>query len=213
MNNKTALNLFKGICAQSDDPGLAIKFGSGDLSQLDVEFISDYIDRDTHLLDIGSGAGLSVNKLIPLVSKITAVEPFPELSKHINQSPDVTVINENILDFCTDSLFDVITCFGVMQYFNSGEAEIVYKKLFGMLKDDGILIVKNQFGLSEDVTVSGYSEKLKMDYCSEYRQVSKEITLLEKCGGTEISVHDIYPPEHNHWDNTHFYALVSRKRH
>ena len=211
INNNAALNIFKAITQESADPQIAIKFGTGDLSSIDVEFISRFVDKKTHLLDIGSGAGLSVNKLVSKVAEIIALEPIKELSKYIVSSPNVTVINESILTFCTDQKFNVISCFGVMQYFNANEAELVYKKIFTMLKSGGVLIVKNQFGVTEDVIVSGYSEKLKMDYCSEYRHLQKELDLLQKCGGTDITVHDIYAPEHNHWKNTHFYALVARK--
>lgn len=211
INNDQVLNMFKRIATESATPNLAIKFGSGDLSDFDVEFITNYTDINTTLLDIGSGSGLTVNKLITRVRKIVAVEPFEELSKYIISSPKISVVNNNILDFQTDQSFDVITCFGVMQYFNIEEAKVIYKKLFRLLKENGTFIIKNQFGVQDDVVVSGYSEKLKMDYFSEYRYLQKEISLIKSCENCKITVHDIYPAKHNHWNNTHFYALVVKK--
>ena len=73
------------------------------------------------------------------------------------------------------------------------------------------MIVKNQFGLHEDVTVDGFSEELQENYFSQYRYIDKEIRLLREVGFNNIEVVDIYPKECNRWDNTHFYALVAEK--
>lgn len=46
---------------------------------------------------------------------------------------------------------------------------------------------------------------------ASYRHIDKETLLLENIGYKNIKVVDIYPPEANRWDNTHFYAIVAEK--
>ena len=59
--------------------------------------------------------------------------------------------------------------------------------------------------------LSKYSEELKENYCSEYRLLNKELRLLSEIGYKIKYTIDIYPPEANRWDNTHFYAIVAEK--
>ena len=98
-----------------------------------------------------------------------------------------------------------------MQYFNESESLNIYKKYRDALKENGRIIVKNQFGVQEDVVVSGYSQELKKDYFSEYRHVDKEVRNLKLVGFQNIDVIDIYPQECNRWTNTHFYAITGIK--
>jgi hypothetical protein len=99
--------------------------------------------------------------------------------------------------------------FGVAQYFNEDEILGIYKKYYSNLKENGKMLIKNQFGVNEDVLVSGYSEELKTDYYSQYRHIDKEVDILKKVGFKNVEVIDIYPPECNRWENTHFYAIVA----
>lgn len=98
-----------------------------------------------------------------------------------------------------------------MHYVNEIEAKSIYSKYFNYVSEQGKMIVKNQFGLHEDVTVDGFSEELQENYFSQYRYIDKEIRLLREVGFNNIEVVDIYPKECNRWDNTHFYALVAEK--
>lgn len=91
------------------------------------------------------------------------------------------------------------------------QANIIYIKVMRFLKDDGVLVVKHQMGIEEDVVVDGYSKELESNYFSEYRWIKKERELLRGVGFGDIETIDIYPPEYNRWDNTHFYALVCKK--
>ena len=76
------------------------------------------------------------------------------------------------------------------------------------MKHDGKIIIKNQFGIEQDVTVEGYSQEQKTEYYAQYRQINKEVSILSNIGYKNIEVFDIYPPECNRWQNTHFYAIV-----
>lgn len=101
--------------------------------------------------------------------------------------------------------------FGIVQYFNESEIIKIYEKYFNNLKENGTTIIKNQFGVNEDVLVSGYSKELKKNYYSQYRHIDKEVKILENIGYKNIEVIDICPPQCNRWENTHFWAIVCKK--
>ncbi len=182
-----------------------------DFSKYDIEFMKQYSNKERVLLDLGSGTGLLVNHLCDDFKKIIAVEKFPEFSKFIKTHDKLEVVNQDIIAFETVESVDIISLFGVMNCFNQEEAIVIYNKVYDMLSNDGLLIIKNQMGVYQDVIVDGWSEELETEYFAEYRNVDSEISVLRTLGFTDIDKVDIYPQEYNRWDNTHFYALVCRK--
>ena len=113
-------------------------------------------------------------------------------------------------DFDTNKKFDLVLLFGVMQFFNEQESKQIYTKCKKFLQKErgkSKLLIKQQFGLKEDVFVE-YSNELKQRYFSTYRHIDKEIELLKNAGFKTISKFDIYDKKANRWENTHFYALV-----
>lgn len=213
MTNKEEAYKFWESLAHSDNVTQeTVKFGCKDnFIEYDAACILDFANIHTNMLDIGSGTGLIVNQLVDKVNSIDCVEPFPELSKFIKKKDNVQVINKNIFDFEPEKKYDLITMFGFITYFSELEARQIYKKAFSCLYTGGGIIVKNQFGLEDDVIVSGYSEELGRNYYCAYRKVSKEISILEEIGFKNIKMIDIYPKEGNRWSNTHFYALIGNK--
>lgn len=209
MDNKETMKYWAKI-ADNKPTEKSVKVNPiNDYSEYDANFISNYVNKHTNLLDLASGSGLIVNKIQPLVKSITAVEKFSQFSDYITKATNVTVINDDILQYSTTQYFDVITLFGVVQYFSEKEVSGLYNKCRKLLVKNGKTIIKNQFGVSEKVVVSGYSDELKTEYFSEYRHVEKEILLLYDSGFSCVEKIDIYPPECNRWANTHFYALVA----
>jgi len=160
---------------------------------------------------LGSGSGLIINKLYEKVAHIDAVELFETFSRFIEKTSKISVFNQNITEFYSTKKYDLITVFGTMHHFNEQESTAIYEKYYDMLKINGKLIIKNQFGTNDDVIVEGYSEELKTNYFAHYRYTKKEEEILLKIGYHNIKFHDIYPPECNRWNNTHFYALVAEK--
>jgi len=181
---------------------------SGDFSQFDIQFVKKLAKPETSLLDLGSGTGLLINNLIDDFSEILAVEKYTNFSNFIKKCPKIKIHNSDILDFEIDREFDVITLFGVMNYFNKSEARKIYNKCRRWIKPDGKLVVKHQMGKTDDVIVNGYSEELQANYYSEYRWVENEIRLIESCGFSVINTTDIYPDHFNRWNNTRFFALT-----
>ncbi|MBO5441080.1 MAG: class I SAM-dependent methyltransferase [Alphaproteobacteria bacterium] len=212
MNNQEALVFYKELAEKNYSQNSVKLAKNTDYTKIDADFILKYADLNSLVLDLGSGTGLIVNKMYDKIGRVVCVENFKQFSKFIVQAPNVEIINCNISDYEPTEKFDVITMFGFMHYFNEMEATEIYQKIYNQcLKDKGVIIVKNQFGLKEDVTVSGYSEEQKTNYYSQYRYIHKEVGILKKIGFHDVEIFDIYPPNANRWSNTHFYAIVGKK--
>lgn len=212
MNNKNALDFFKKMTDRAKDNPNCVKMAKNtDFTHIDADFILKYADENSEILDLGSGTGLTVNKIYNKVQSIECIEPFKEFSDHIVKNKNISVINQSVLDFDTDKQYDLVAVFGLIQYFNKEESTAIYKKCLKWMKPNGKIIIKNQFGVNEDVLIAGYSEEQKTDYFSQYRHLDKEVLLLENLGFKNVEAFDIYPPEANRWQNTHFYAIVADK--
>ncbi|MCK9612625.1 MAG: class I SAM-dependent methyltransferase [Bacteroidales bacterium] len=211
MKNKNSLDFFYNMAKDNPDEKAVKITKQSDFTKLDSAFILSFADKKTTILDLASGSGLIINKIYDRVAKIVAVEYFEQFSKYIIKASNVIVVNEDISKYTTKDKFDLITLFGVVQYFDEEETFNLYKKYINNLKHNGKIIVKNQFGVKEDVIISGYSNELKKDYFSHYRTLQKESDMLKKAGFNHLNIVDIYPPECSRWDNTHFYALVAER--
>ena len=198
-------NMANSACSQN-----SVKLAkNSDFSDRDAQFILKYADKSSSVLDLGSGTGLIINKIYDKIRRIVAVEPFKNFTDFIVNSDNIEIVNMTFDDFDTDEQFDLITIFGTMHYFVKEDAGKVYKKFRKNLARGGRLIVKNQFGVTDDVTIDGWSEELKQNYFAQYRYIGNAERFLESCGYANVRRFDIYPPECNRWENTHFYAVVA----
>lgn len=209
ISNKQSLSFFAHLA--KDNPNeKSVKITTvSDFSDKDAAFLLKYLKSNSEILDLASGSGLIINKIYDKVNHITAVEAFEQFSKFIINTEKITIINQDISKYESKVKFDFILMFGIVQYFNKNEIIDIYSKYRDYLKPGGKLIIKNQFGVDDDVLVSGYSEEIKNNYYSHYRKITNELSILNNIGFDNIEVIDIYPPECNRWTNTHFYAIVA----
>jgi SAM-dependent methyltransferase len=205
--NKQSIEFYQTL-AENVDNAKVVKFSS-DYSHYDIDFIRNFSDKKESLLDLGSGTGLIVNNLTDDFKDIVAVELFEEFSNYIN-GDNITICNENLIDFFLNDSFGMITMFGTAHYFDEKESLKIYQNVFSMLKSNGIFILKNQFGINKTKTVNS-SKDLGDKYFAQYRFLHHEIERLKKIGFEGVFVHDIYPSEANRWSDTHYYALVCKK--
>ena len=209
-NNKSSIEFYKKVASNINDAVDVKLLAKNDYTHYDIEFIKKYTNKSFTLLDLGSGTGLIINKLVDNFKSITAVELFKEFSKFIIKDKKIHIVNSNLLEFTSDNKYNIITMFGTAHYFNSDESLLIYEKVYSMLENNGTFILKNQFGIKKTKTVTS-SEELGDDYYAQYRELKFEIDRLESIGFTDIEIVDIYPKEANRWDDTHFYALVCKK--
>ena len=213
MNNQQAMSFFKGLTHKAQNNPNVVKLAHNtDYTNLDAQFILKYSRSDSKILDIASGTGLIINKIYDKVGYIECIEPYPDFSKFIVKSDNVKVVNKNIFQYTTNQHFDLITLFGFMHYVNEEEARQIYKKCYDFLTPDGTIIVKNQFGITQDVNISGYSQENKADYYAQYRFIGKEKSILTELGFGDVEHFDIYPPKANRFDNTKFFAVVGKMK-
>ena len=211
MKNQDALNFYQSILKKSMQRGAEKLLSMNDNTKIDAEFIKRYCHSHTRLLDLGSGSGLTIQQLVNDVKSIVAVEKYKEFSSFIPRQDDIKVITTDIKDYEFEEIFDLITFFGVAHYFSRQEISNLYGKSYHCLEKDGLLIVKNQFGIDDDVIINFFSKELKKKYYACYRHLPKEVALLKDIGFKKVTFHNIYPPEKNRWKNTHFYAIVATK--
>ena len=209
MNNQESLRFFENLSQQPVTMEITKFNPSNDHSQLDSDFIRQYITNQSDVLDLGSGAGVMLNKYYSYTHSVVAVEKYESFAQLIVRDPKVHVVVSDLFDFETTQSFDVIVMFGTAHYFNTEEISRIYKKYMSYIKPKGKFIIKNQFGVKETVEVNGFSQELKCNYYAQYRYLQTEIDLLKSAGLNQVEVFDIYPPSFNRWDNTHFYALVA----
>lgn len=209
VNNQVALNYFEDLSNSVIEPTTTKIHNFNDFSAMDAEFILKYVNQDSTVLDVASGTGITLNKYYEKAYRVVAVEKFEKFSALIVKDPKVEIVNEDMFDFDTEEKFDIVTLFGIMHYVSIEEAMFIYKKYKNFLKEDGKLLIKQQFGVKDDVIINGYSEELKKNYYAEYRHLEKEIEMIKNAGYKNIQKFDIYPPEFNRWENTHFWGIVA----
>ena len=209
MNNKQSLTYWKTKAKSNPTIKTSKVSDINDFSDYDKDFILQYANKDTNILDLAAGTGITLNKYYDKVKHVSAIEKFKEFSDFIVKSPNIDIINSDIISYIPKEKYDLILMFGITHYFNREESKYLYKKYKNFLNDNGKLIVKHQFGVKEDVTIEGYSEELKCNYYSQYRQIESEISMLKEIGFSSTICYDIYPQKCNRWNNTHFYAIVA----
>jgi len=175
----------------------------------DIRFIKTYLEKDDVLLDVGAGSGLVVNELVDDVKEIIAVETFEGLTNFIHK--DIFVINAELPSFKVRKSFDKIIATGVLHFFPLKEAKRIYENIISMLSEGGTFVMRSHCGLTETVTVNGYSEELDSDYFSELRQIDDEVALLKSLGFKTVEVIDEVADELNVWPNSRHYYFICKK--
>lgn len=207
IDNKKAQRYYNELSKQLTDP-LQTRNKAKDFSEYDIGLMRRLSGREKTLLDLGSGTGLLINHLQEDFKSILAVEKYPEFSKFIDCSTNIEVVNADLLEFETADRFDVVSAFGVLNFFCGREAKQLYQKISRVMQPWGVFVLKHQMGIDADVVVEGWSEELQCDYFSEYRHVVREVKLLRECGFSVNEQLDIYPDEYNRFTNTRFFALT-----
>ena len=194
-----------------EDKITAVRFHKDDRLKYDVDLVSRYLDKGKRLLDLGCGTGAMVDEFVDICKEIYAVDKYDFFVNRCVESAKVKKFVSDITDYRVNEKFDVIIIFGVMIYIIGDDIDRVYENCLSMLNEGGHLIIRNQFGVNEDVLIDKFSEELGRNYFAEYRYLGREVETLKKIGFSRIEVVDIYPKSMNKWSNTHNYVLICNK--
>jgi cyclopropane fatty-acyl-phospholipid synthase-like methyltransferase len=198
------------LAARITDP-LQTRNKRDDYSDLEIQFLNPFLKPDISVLDLGSGSGLVVNKLVEHVGHITAVEKFQNFSQYIKQSDKLELINADLIGFRLYRQFDLILATGVIQCLEGRFIADIYKNIFNMSKPGGYFVAHIHCGLKEDVIVDRYSEELNANYYAEYRHYQWEKNLMLESGFESVELHDVFPDWLNKWSNTRHFLFVCHK--
>ncbi|MES2142749.1 MAG: class I SAM-dependent methyltransferase [Pseudomonadota bacterium] len=192
------------------DPRLATHFKHDDTLDYDFDFILKHTNSSSCVLDLGCGTGAIVNKLESYVTKIVAVDKNENFLKCCIDSPKIIKKVADLPYYEDSNQYDLIVIFGVLNYLNDEEVTQLYKTCHDLLKEEGILLIKQTCGIRENIIVDGYSEALGQCYHALYRSLNNDRQLISNVFSNHILV-DIYPEYLNPWPNTHFYAFIVEK--
>ena len=202
-------NFFKGRFNVSDNY-LASRYSINDRDDFDINLISNYINSNSKIIDLGCGTGVLEKKLHTQVKSILGVDKYQEFIDRAFKSNNIQYLVSSLTELSIDDKFDLILLFGVSMYLSDEEFDIVLDKIISLMHKESILIIKNQWGIKDDVIINKYSDNLKSMYYAKYRSIKNVCKLLKKKGFIGNIV-DIYPPSYSKWNNTHEYALVLKK--
>lgn len=208
--NKEIIDAFWESRTSVENPRLATNYRDDGRLRIDVALVLEHLRENASILDLGAGTCTLAWELLPYVRRIVAVEKFLGFLESAGDAPSLEKVCSDVMEFQTREKFDAILLFGVVNFLTHEEAQQLYANCSQMLAEDGLLIVKHQCGVREEIVVDKYSEELQSHYHARYPSVSEERALMEQIFKTEVI--DVYPAEINRWENTHFYAYVCRPR-
>lgn len=177
-----------------------------DLSELNSQLTSKYLAPNFDVLDLGCGDGKSNQNLnFASLTLVDYVQP-----KNLVLSANSKFVKEDIRKYRTTQRFDLITLYGVANSFSEKEIAKIYHACYGLLKENGTLLVKHQCGKESDVFVDKFSEELQCDYCAYYLSCDSTRRLLRQ-SGFDVEIIDPYPESMNKWSDTVFKAFICKK--
>jgi cyclopropane fatty-acyl-phospholipid synthase-like methyltransferase len=178
-----------------------------DHTEFDLAALMKLIPPGSKVLDLGCGRGEIAQALAEAGYFVTAVDFMPDFVAHIVTAPN---IQTDVCDARTydagPASFDAIIMLGLITSFLSVEdRKSLYRQAHRMLRRDGLLFVKAQFGVHEDVLIDKWSEDLGMHYVGIYPARAAEQQLLERW--FDVELHDPYPDALNRYSNTRMHYL------
>ncbi len=100
------------------------------------------LDESMHLMDFGSGTGLLLEQIAPLVKKITAVDVSPSMTavlrdKQAKLGCEIEILEIDLLTAQLDSKFDGIISSMTMHHIEDTDA--MFDKFYSLLADGGFI--------------------------------------------------------------------------
>lgn len=124
--------------------------------------VSHWLDASlvgrSHLraLDIGCGAGQTIRRLglRPEITSVVGLDPSPEALRHARRHGSALLLGSALELPFSDRLFDVVTCFDVLQHVSPGSDQHAASEIYRVLSPGGLAVVRsNAQGLSRNRAV------------------------------------------------------------
>lgn len=208
--DKNKVNKFWQKRTKVNDPRISTHFQNDDTHLFDLKVIKKYIKPQSKILDLACGPCFYSNLLVDKVKYIKAVDKFGEFFKFCKKTPKIETVEMDLVNFEDSQKYDVVLLIGIMHFLDENDREIVYKKAFKYLKDNGTVYIRHQCGIDKDIDIDKYSEKIDDNYVAKYLKLKKEINMLKNIFN-KIEVIDIFPKRLNPWPNTHYYAFICQR--
>lgn len=131
------------------------KAGSYDQNQKRVDNVGNIasaiidsikLNRSMHLMDFGSGTGLLMERIAPLVKKITAVDISSSMNEMLRNKEatlgcDIDILEVDVLTEKLDSKFDGIISSMTMHHVQDTHA--MFEKFYALLDDGGFIALSD----------------------------------------------------------------------
>lgn len=206
--DKKKIDAFWTARTRIEDPRIATNFREDGRLSYDVNFVRRHLAPGAKILDLGAGTCTLALELLDCAKEVVAVERYAEFLAKVPDHPRLEKVCCNVTDFAPEEMFDIVLMFGVVNYLTSDEERNIYEMCHSVMGRNGVLLVKNQCGLREELIVDHYSTELKENYYARYPAIDNQKSLLSRL--FDVEVIDIYPLELNRWPDTHFFAFVCR---
>ncbi len=136
--------------------------------------------KNKNCLDIGCSLGGFLYLAKRKGSNCCGVEPFEEYAKYASKYHDKNIYSGFIENYDNNSEFDLISLFGVFQYFE--DPDYVLKKIKSMMHSDSLLVIA---GLPHVKKINFEDENTIQPYRA-FLHSSKSIKILLERNGFEI---------------------------
>lgn len=153
--------------------------------EIEIRWVISHLDRAESLLDIGCGTGRHAIELAKVCGEVMAVDFADEnirilrqkargvtnLSSFRCRAQDISIL---------DRKFGTLLGIGLIQYLTDEEMAKFFADAHKLISDGGYLMLKVPTTTEESFIFQGYSDLLKSDYYSKYRNAAdiREASLL-----------------------------------
>lgn len=149
-----------------------------DLLEKRLLFARLRLDKSMRVLDLGCGTGRMAVFFARYCGKVVGVDFSASLLKIAykqvkdNFLYNVILLQQNVLDFYSDTKFDLIFIGGVSSFLNDGDVKKLISKARKLLKEGGKLIIRESLCHRKRIdNIGKYSHALEADYNAIYRSI------------------------------------------
>jgi len=154
--------------------------GKFEAEKIHINKVIDF-SKYKNVLDLGGGVGIWAEFFIESCDKVTLVEKqlkFIEIAKSSIVSDKINYINCDIKNFESDEKFDLIFLSGVSIYLSDNDFQRLLLKIDEIIAPNGLLVIRDAYGIDERFIVDKISEELKLPYKATYRTLDKYYSII-----------------------------------